>query len=200
MRLNHKLTLISIDNNTVKIKIKQFIVSAVVLMSVITFTIALTSNFRGVGFISIKNRYALNLLSNNQERIGNEVDYLVYDFLANKELDEEIEFYWIESTGDLLTVTNLKSEAIKGKITFDVEKDPCFGERIITVGNSEKPLNINLTEVKEQEKVEIYISLGAFESSFHAIASPTERICKFSNGDERIVVAKIKNVKIEIIT
>jgi hypothetical protein len=59
---------------------------------------------------------------------------------------------------------------------------------------------MNLTEVKKQEKVELSISLGAFESSFHSVGSPTERICKFSNGDERIVIAKIKNVKIEIIS
>jgi hypothetical protein len=59
---------------------------------------------------------------------------------------------------------------------------------------------MNLTEVKKQEKVELSISLGAFESSFHSVGSPTERICKFLNGDERIVIAKIKNVKIEIIS
>ena len=183
----------------VKSKLSQYIVSAMVIISVITFIIAVTSNFRGIGFISIKNRYALNLLTNVQEINSNEANNLVYDFLAKKELDEEIEFYWIESTGDLLTVTNLKSEAIKGKITFDVEKDPCAGDRIITIGNSEKPVNMNLTEVKKQEKVELSISLGAFESSFHSVGSPTERICKFSNGDERIVIAKIKNVKIESI-
>jgi hypothetical protein len=41
--------------------------------------------------------------------------------------------------------------------------------------------------------------LNAFESSFHSVGSSTERICKFSNGDKRIVIAKIKNVKIESI-
>jgi hypothetical protein len=137
------------------------------------------------------------LLTNTQEQGNTEANSLVYDFLAKKELDNEIEFYWIESTGDLLTVTNLKSEAIKGKITFDVEKDPCTGDRIITIGNSDKPLNLYLTEVKKQERVELFISLNAFGSSLHSVASPTERICKFSNGDKRIVIAKIKNVKIE---
>ena len=168
-----------------------------VFICAITFIIAVTANFRGIGFISIKNRYALNLLTNTQEQGNTEANSLVYDFLAKKELDNEIEFYWIESTGDLLTVTNLKSEAIKGKITFDVEKDPCAGDRIITIGNSDKPLNLSLTEVKKQERVELFISLNAFESSFHSIGSPTERICNFSNGDKRIVIAKIKNVKIE---
>jgi hypothetical protein len=168
-----------------------------VFICAITFVIAVTANFRGIGFISIKNRYALNLLTNTQEQGNTEANSLVYDFLAKKELDNEIEFYWIESTGDLLTVTNLKSEAIKGKITFDVEKDPCAGVRIITIGNSDKPLNLSLTEVKKQERVELFISLNAFESSFHSVGSPTERICKFSNGDKRIVIAKIKNVKIE---
>ena len=178
-------------------RINQFIVSTILLISVITFVIAVTANFRGVGFISIKNRYALNLLTNTQEQGITEANSLVYDFLAKKELDNEIEFYWIESTGDLLTVTNLKSEAIKGKITFDVEKDPCAGDRIITIGNSDKPLNLSLTEAKKQEKAELFVSLNAFESSFHSVGSPTERICKFSNGDKRIVIAKIKNVKIE---
>ena len=168
-----------------------------VFICAITFIIAVTANFRGIGFISIKNRYALNLLTNTQEQGNTEANSLVYDFLAKKELDNEIEFYWIESTGDLLTVTNLKSEAIKGKITFDVEKDPCAGDRVITIGNSDKPLNLSLTEVKKQERVELFISLNAFESSFHSVGSPTERICKFSNGDKRIVIAKIKNVKIE---
>ena len=168
-----------------------------VFICAITFIIAVTANFRGIGFISIKNRYALNLLTNTQEQGNTEANSLVYDFLAKKELDNEMEFYWIESTGDLLTVTNLKSEAIKGKITFDVEKDPCAGDRIITIGNSDKPLNLSLTEVKKQERVELFISLNAFESSFHSVGSPTERICKFSNGDKRIVIAKIKNVKIE---
>ena len=168
-----------------------------VFICAITFIIAVTANFRGIGFISIKNRYALNLLTNTQEQGNTEANSLVYDFLAKKELDNEIEFYWIESTGDLLTVTNLKSEAKKGKITFDVEKDPCAGDRIITIGNSDKPLNLSLTEVKKQERVELFISLNAFESSFHSIGSPTERICNFSNGDKRIVIAKIKNVKIE---
>ena len=168
-----------------------------VVICAVTFTIAVTANFRGIGFISINSRYALNLLTNTQEQGNTEANSLVYDFLAKKELDNEIEFYWIESTGDLLTVTNLKSEAKKGKITFDVEKDPCAGDRIITIGNSDKPLNLSLTEVKKQERVELFISLNAFESSFHSIGSPTERICNFSNGDKRIVIAKIKNVKIE---
>ena len=168
-----------------------------VFICAITFIIAVTANFRGIGFISINNRYALNLLTNTQGQGNTEANSLVYDFLAKKELDNEIEFYWIESTGDLLTVTNLKSEAIKGKITFDVEKDPCAGDRIITIGNSDKPLNLSLTELKKQERVELFISLNAFESSFHSVGSPTERICKFSNGDKRIVIAKIKNVKIE---
>lgn len=180
-----------------KIKTNHFVVNLMVFICAITFIIAVTANFRGIGFISIKNRYALNLLTNTQEQGNTEANSLVYDFLAKKELDNEIEFYWIESTGDLLTVTNLKSEAIKGKITFDVEKDPCAGDRIITIGNSDKPLNLSLTEVKKQERVELFISLNAFESSFHSVGSPTERICKFSNGDKRIVIAKIKNVKIE---
>ena len=181
-----------------KTRINQIIVSVMLIISTITFMIAVTANFRGVGFISINNRYTLNLLTNTQEQGNTDADSLVYDFLALKELDNEIEFYWIESTGDLLTVTNLKSEAIKGKITFDVEKDPCAGDRIITIGNSDKPLNLSLTEAKKQEKAELFVSLNAFESSFHSVGSPTERICKFSNGDKRIVIAKIKNVKIEI--
>ena len=180
-----------------KIKTNHFVVNLMVFICAITFIIAVTANFRGIGFISIKNRYALNLLTNTQEQGNTEANSLVYDFLAKKELDNEIEFYWIESTGDLLTVTNLKSEAIKGKITFDVEKDPCAGDRIITIGNSDKPLNLSLTEAKKQEKAELFVSLNAFESSFHSVGSSTEGICKFSNGDKRIVIAKIKNVKIE---
>ncbi len=182
-----------------KSRINQFIVSAIVLISAITFIISVTANFRGVGFIAVNNRYALNLLKISQEPNNTEANNLVYDFLAIKELDAEVDFYWIESNGDLLTVTNLKPEAVKGKITFDVEKDPCAGDRIITIGNSEKPLNLFLTEDKKQEKVELFISLNAFESSFHSVGSSTERICKFSNGDKRIVIAKIKNVKIESI-
>lgn len=182
-----------------KTRINQFIVSVMLIISAITFIISVTANFRGVGFISVKNRYALNLLTNAQELNYPDAKNLVYDFLAKKELNKEIEFYWMESTGDLLTLTNLKSEAIKGRITFDVEKDPCNGDRLITIGNSDKPLNLYLTEEKKQEKVELLISLNALESSFHSIGSPTERICKFSNGDKRIVIAKIKNVKIEII-
>ena len=170
-----------------------------IFISAITFIITVTANFRGLSFVSIKDRYALNLLTNTQELNNGQANDLVYDFLAKKELDAEIDFYWIESTGDLLTITNLKSEAIKGKITFYVEKDPCAGDRLITIGIPDKPLNLYLTEEKKQEKVEISISLNAFESSFHSIGSSTEGICKFSNGDKRIVIAKIKNVKIEII-
>ena len=88
-----------------------------VFICAITFIIAVTANFRGIGFISIKNRYALNLLTNTQEQGNTEANSLVYDFLAKKELDNEIEFYWIESTGDLLTVTNLRSKEIKGKVS-----------------------------------------------------------------------------------
>ena len=189
----------TIYNHSVKSRINQFVISVMIIISGITFVIAVTANFRGVGFIAVNNRYALNLLKINQESKNTESDNLVYDFLALKELDAEIDFYWIESNGDLLTITNLKPEAIKGKITFDVEKDPCAGDRVITIGNSDKPLNLYLTEMKKQEKVVLFISLNAFESSFHSVGSPTERICKFSNGDERIVIAKIKNVKIESI-
>jgi hypothetical protein len=186
-----------IDNYVVKIKTNHFFVNLMVFICAITFIIAVTANFRGIGFTSIKNRYALNLLTNDQEPKNTEANNLVYDFLAKKELGDELEFHWIESSGDLLTVTNLGSKEIKGKISFDIEKDPCAGDRIITIGNSDKPLNLYLTEVKKQEKVELFIFLNAFESSFHSVGSPTERICKFSNGDKRIVIAKIKNVKIE---
>jgi hypothetical protein len=125
----------------------------------------------------------------------NKIRPVDFDFLSPKESAEKIDFYWLEITGDLLTLTNRNFAPVKGKIIFDLEADPCGNSREVIFGSQQGPKKFT-TSKNEVTPVEIEFSIKSNSAVFLAINTSNSKICKINEGLNRSFLAKISNVSI----
>ena len=115
-----------------------------------------------------------------------------------KEIDDEGEFYWLLEGGDLLTLTNQDSKSIKGSLKFNFILNPCGLNQKIVVGNKDRRIIVELSNINPNYEVKIDFDLDPFTSSYHFINSFEGDSCIPNNGDERKLIAQIRDLKIEI--
>ena len=161
------------------------------------FIFAVTANFSGIGYIPVRDRFSLQFVSNQEGKNSDDSTKVAYDFLSLPEYESNNEFYWLQSNGDILTITNLQSKRVNGSLTFILSSDPCNTKRTILIGDTSSVKSIDIGGTEPETEVNINFELEGFDSSFHSINTSSSDVCKLKNGDIRNLVAKIKNVDIK---
>lgn len=126
---------------------------------------------------------------------SNEIRPIDFDFLSPKETANNIDFYWLEITGDLLTLTNRNFVPIKGKVLLKLGADPCGNAREVIFGSQQGP-KVFTTSKQEEIPVEINFTIKSNASVFLAINTNDSRICKIEEGLKRSFMAKISDVSV----
>jgi|694.fasta_scaffold75144_3 hypothetical protein len=163
----------------------------------ILFIFAITANFSGIGYTPVRDRFALQFDYYQEGKNKDNLTQVAYDFFSLPEYENNNEFYWLQSTGDTLTITNLESERVNGSLTFILSSDPCNTKRTILIGDISSVKKIDIGGNEPETEVKINFELEGFNSSFHSINTSSSDVCKLKNGDTRNLVAKIKNVNIK---
>jgi hypothetical protein len=114
------------------------------------------------------------------------------DLYATKEIEGNKEFYWIESVGDTITLTNRNWKDVSGKLRFEIETDPCRIDRKIIIGTQNGPTIINSTMDREVYEIPISISLNS--SLFLSIVAENGNQCKSIENDTRNFSFKLVNL------
>jgi hypothetical protein len=119
-----------------------------------------------------------------------------YDFLAPKESVDGNDFYWLQITGDLLTLTNRNFGPIRGAINLNLDPDPCGNSRKIIFGTQNGPLEFTVNK-GASTPVRIDFEIKSNSSIFLAINTDDKRLCKINEGLKRNFMVKITNVTVD---
>ena len=114
------------------------------------------------------------------------------DLYATKEFDGNKEFYWIESVGDTITLTNRNWKDISGKLRFEIETDPCRIDRKIIIGTQSGPTIINSTTDKKVYEIPVNLSFNS--SLFLSIVAENGNQCNSIENDARNFSFKLVNL------
>ena len=114
------------------------------------------------------------------------------DLYATKEVEGNKEFYWIESVGDTITLTNRNWKDVSGKLRFKIETDPCRTDRKIIIGTQNGPTIINST--KENAVYEIPVTISLNSSLFLSIVAQNGTECKLLKTETRNFSFKLVNL------
>ena len=112
------------------------------------------------------------------------------DLLAPKENSEKGDFYWIQTSGDLITLTNRNFKSVKGTLSFNLETDPCGIERSILIGTKEGSIQVQTVKSK-QTKVNFEVKLNSNSSDFLSIVGSPVKPCRINEEIDRSFLAKI---------
>lgn len=116
------------------------------------------------------------------------------DLLAPKENSERGDFYWIQTSGDLITLTNRNFKSVKGTLSFNLETDPCGIERSILIGTKEGSIQVQTVKSK-QTKVNFEVKLNSNSSDFLSIVGSPDKPCRINEEIDRSFLAKITNLE-----
>ena len=117
------------------------------------------------------------------------------DFIAPKESSENGDFYWLQSSGDLITLTNRNFTKISGILSLNLETDPCRTPRQIIIGNQGGGVEY-ATKQNKPSLVKINFEIESNSSIFLSIVGLPNTICTIPGSDKRQFMAKVTNVKI----
>ena len=126
----------------------------------------------------------------------NQIRPIDYDFLAPKESADGNDFYWLQITGDLLTLTNRNFVPIKGVFNLNLEADPCGNSRKIIFGTQNGPQEF-LVGKGASTPVQIDFEIKSNSSIFLAINTDDTRLCKINEGLKRNFMVKITNMTVD---
>lgn len=175
------------------------IINLLILVVVLIFTIfAILTSFSNKSYIPVQQKwFAYGKVVPPQDYKSNEDRAIDIDFIAPKEISNNEEFYWIQTTGDLITLTNNNFKVVSGTLSFDIDIDPCNISRTIVFGTQSEPI-MKMTQVGESTSIEIKFSIDSNSSVFLGVSSLPERICNINEKANRNFMAKISNIKIKI--
>ena len=117
------------------------------------------------------------------------------DFLAPKENAEASDFYWLQTSGDLITLTNRNFRSIKGNLSFNLEVDPCGTERSILIGTQEGSIEAQTFKSK-QTRVAFDFEINSNSSEFFSVIGKPGKPCKIKEEIDRDFLAKLTGLKV----
>jgi hypothetical protein len=169
-----------------------------VLIAFVSFlaVFAVFNSFPTKPYISIANKWFLG------REVPAPIDYKLnelrkidIDLLAPKEINENGEFYWLQLSGDLLTLTNRNFKAVTGVLTFDLRYDPCKISREVMVGTQKETLIV--TTKAEPTSVLVDFTIESNSSIFLSIVSTPKEICRIQEELNRNFMAQLTNIGVQ---
>lgn len=181
-----------------KIKIKKVFDYLIFSIILILFLFSLFSGYKGVFMIPVKERFNLQKLTYKSTSQNNRINNPVINLFSEKESDEVGEFYWLTEEGNLLSITNQESNEVRGVLFFNFKINPCGLKQKIVVGDKYNKIILELSKNNPKEEVTINFNLQPFSTSHHFINSFEGESCQVNNGDNRNLVAQMRDFKFEI--
>jgi hypothetical protein len=117
------------------------------------------------------------------------------DLLAPKETAKDGDFYWLQTSGDLITLTNRNFIPVTGILTFKLDVDPCGTERSIFIGTKQGSIQVQTFKSK-QAKFEFEFKIGSNLSEFLSIVGSPDSPCKINEEMDRSFLAKVTEIEI----
>jgi len=117
------------------------------------------------------------------------------DLIAPKENAKDGDFYWLQTSGDLITLTNRNFRDVKGTLSFLLDVDPCGTERVIYVGTQDGSMEVQTLKSK-QAIVEIEFQLSSNSTEFLSIIGSPAKPCKINEDINRSFLAKVTEMKV----
>ena len=126
------------------------------------------------------------------DKILREIDI---DLLAPKETSQDGDFYWLQTSGDLITLSNRNFQGIEGVLSFYLDADPCGTERTIFIGTQNGSLEKETNKIKNNF-VEIEFKIESNSSIFLSIVGSPIKPCKINEDIDRNFLAKISELRV----
>lgn len=130
--------------------------------------------------------------NNPQELMPIEID--LYSQLEKD--DNGNSFYWVQSYGDTITLTNFNWFDVEGNLFFDLEKDPCQNLRRILIGLPEQSSYIYTA--KQVTQFSFNMKIKSNSSIFINIIPEPGPTCYLKNTDNRNFSFKISNLTFNV--
>ena len=118
------------------------------------------------------------------------------DLLAPKEKAKDGDFYWLQTSGDLVTLTNRNFIPVTGILTFNLDVDPCGTERSIFIGTKQGSIQVQTLKSK-QAKFEFKFEINSNSSEFLSIVGMPASPCKINEELDRSFLAKVSDIEIK---
>ena len=167
----------------------------ILLFLILISIFAVLNSFSNQQYVSVANKWY------EGGKVPVPIDYRIddlrkvdIDLIAPKESNEDGDFFWLQTSGDLITITNRNFVKVKGEISFDLEMDPCGISRDVLIGTQEKTLLVKTQ--KNPSPVEFSFNIESNSSIFLSINSLPNDICQINEELNRKFMAKITNLKV----
>jgi hypothetical protein len=125
----------------------------------------------------------------------NDLRVIDIDLLAPKETANDGDFYWLQTSGDLITLTNRNFIPVKGILAFNLDVDPCGTERSIFVGTKQGSIQVQTLKSK-QAKFEFEFMINSNSSEFLSIVGSPVSPCKINEEMARSFLAKLTDIEV----
>lgn len=176
-------------------KIEKILNYALIVFISFLAVFAVFNSFPTKPYISIANKWFLG------REVPVPVDYKLMelreidiDLLAPKEINENGEFYWLQLSGDLLTLTNRNFKKVTGVLTFDLKYDPCRMSREVLVGTQKETFKVSTKA--DPTPVLIDFTIESNSSIFLSISSVPKEMCRIEEGLNRNFMAQLTNISV----
>jgi hypothetical protein len=167
----------------------------ILLFLILISIFAIFNSFTNQQYVSVANKWY------EGGKVPVPIDYRIndlrkvdIDLIAPKESNEDGDFFWLQTSGDLITITNRNFVKVKGGILFELEIDPCNISRDILIGTQEKTLLVKTQ--KNPSPVEFSFNIESNSSIFLSINSLPNDMCQINEELNRKFMAKITNLKV----
>ncbi len=176
-------------------KISNLYGNIIVLFLILILIFAIFNSFSKLQYVSVANKWY------EGGKVPVPIDYRVndlrkvdIDLIAPKESNKDGDFFWLQTSGDLITITNRNFVKVNGDVSFDLELDPCDISREILIATQEKTLLVKTQ--KNPNPVEFSFSIESNSSIFLSINSLPNNICQIDEELNRKFMAKVTNLKV----
>jgi len=167
----------------------------ILLFLVIVTLLGIFNSFPMSGYVSVANKwFEGGKVPVPLDYKNSELRFIDVDFISPKESSEDGNFFWLQTSGDLITLTNRNFLDVKGTLSFDLGLDPCKISRDILIGTQEETLLIKTKKVPSP--VEFDFNIESNSSIFLSINSSPNTLCQINEGLNRKFMARLSNLKV----
>jgi hypothetical protein len=176
-------------------KLSNLIGIFIILLLVIVSLLGITNNFPTQSYVSVANKW----FEGGQVPVPLDYKYddlrkIDIDLISPKETSEAGDFFWLQTSGDLITLTNRNFLDVKGVLSFDLDLDPCRISREVLIGTQKETLLVKTQE--DPSSVEFEFNIESNSSIFLSINSSPNTLCQINEGLDRKFMARLSNIKV----
>ena len=179
-----------------KIKFPKLINGLVVFTLFLLFIFTIINSFPLESYVPVQKKWFIygKVLPPDDyvQKVLRDIDV---DLLAPKETAKDGDFYWLQTSGDLITLTNRNFRPVKGTLSFNLDVDPCGTKRDVFIGTQDGSLAVETSKSK-QTKVNFEFKIDSNSSEFFSIVGSPIKPCKINEEMNRSFMTKLTEIKV----